>query len=258
MPHNKNIAIFSYLTVISALAFFSFTGHPGARGLANSNSGFAVVELFTSEGCSSCPAADELVAKIQKEAGEKPVYILAFHVDYWNRLGWKDIFSEPAYSNRQQQYSSWLNASVYTPQVVINGQQEFVGSDENRLRSSITSALNKTNPVLLRINSIKETGGIVSLHYQIDRKMANNALVLTLIEKTATSKVLKGENKGRTLSHVQIVRNIRTLSLNEQTEGVTEIEIPAGLDNQSLEIIAFLQSTKNGEITGAAKEAIFK
>src|SRR6266700_6566675 len=240
MAYNKNIVIFTYVALISALTLFSFTGHPVGKSLADTDPGFAVVELFTSEGCSSCPAADEVVAKIQKETSEKPVYILAFHVDYWNRLGWKDIFSEPAYSQRQNQYSSWLNASIYTPQVVINGQQEFVGSDESRLRSSITTALHKTNSVHLSINSIKENDRKVSLHYQINGKVANNSLVLALIEKTESSKVLRGENEGRTLSHVQIVRNFRTISLNEQSEGMSEMEIPTDLDNQRMEIIAFL------------------
>jgi hypothetical protein len=85
--------------------------------------GFAVVELFTSEGCSSCPPADDLVAKIQKENNDQPVYILAFHVDYWNNLGWKDSFSSSAFSKRQNQYADWLNLrSVYTPQVIVNGR----------------------------------------------------------------------------------------------------------------------------------------
>jgi len=258
MAYNKNIVIFTYVALISALALFSFTGHLIGKKLASIDPGFAVVELFTSEGCSSCPAADELVAKIQRETNEKPVYILAFHVDYWNRLGWKDIFSEPAYSNRQNQYSSWLNATVYTPQVIINGQQEFVGSDESTLRSSINAALHKTNPVGLKINSIKENDRIVSVHYQIDRNISNSFLVLALIEKTASSRVLRGENQGRTLSHVQIVRNFQTIPLNGQIEGMSEIEIPSGLDNQRLEIIAFLQSRENGEITGATKVIISK
>src|ERR1700748_3559727 len=78
--------------------------------------GFAVVELFTSEGCSSCPPADAVVAKLEKENADKPIYILAFHVDYWNRLGWKDVFSSGEYSQRQEQYSKWLRSgSVYTP-----------------------------------------------------------------------------------------------------------------------------------------------
>ncbi|MEO6849831.1 MAG: DUF1223 domain-containing protein, partial [Mucilaginibacter sp.] len=106
--------------------------------------GFAVVELFTSEGCSSCPPADAVVAKVQKESANKPVYILAYHVDYWNRLGWKDVFSSPEYSARQNQYAHWLKlSSVYTPQVVVNGRTEFVGSEEGALRGAISTNLQK-------------------------------------------------------------------------------------------------------------------
>ena len=81
--------------------------------------GFAVVELFTSEGCSSCPPADELLAKLQRESAEKNIYLLAYHVDYWDRLGWKDQFSSNEYTKRQQKYLDWLNLYVmYTPQSV--------------------------------------------------------------------------------------------------------------------------------------------
>src|SRR6187402_1594915 len=100
-----------------------------AKLATTTNNGFAVVELYTSEGCSSCPPADELVSKIQKESNGQPVYILAFHVDYWNRLGWKDVFGDAAYSKRQNDYAQYLKLpSVYTPQIVVNGKKEFVGS----------------------------------------------------------------------------------------------------------------------------------
>src|ERR1700744_6104626 len=102
--------------------------------VTDAGKGFAVIELFTSEGCSSCPPADALVARVQKESNDKPVYILAFHVDYWNRLGWKDVFSSAEYSERQNQYARWLKlSSVYTPQIVVNGRTEFVGSEEANL-----------------------------------------------------------------------------------------------------------------------------
>lgn len=106
--------------------------------------GFAVVELFTSEDCSSCPSADALVAKIQEENKDKPVYILAFHVDYWNRLGCKDVFSDPSFTKRQRQYAGWLRLStVYTPQAIINGNKEFVGSQETTMRKAIKESLDK-------------------------------------------------------------------------------------------------------------------
>ena len=119
--------------------------------------GFAVVELFTSEGCSSCPPADALVARVQKESTNKPVYILAFHVDYWNRLGWKDVYSSAEYSARQNQYANWLNLSseVYTPQAIVNGHTEFVGSEEGTLRKAIQAGLQKSASTPLTLSDDK-------------------------------------------------------------------------------------------------------
>src|SRR5476651_2422634 len=129
----KSTKIF-ILTVIASSAFINFKKTVPSKA---NNQRFAVVELFTSEGCSSCPPADEAIAKLQKESNGKPVYILAFHVDYWNRLGWKDVFSNADYSERQNEYAKYLRLeSVYTPQVVVNGKKEFVGSEESTLQSS--------------------------------------------------------------------------------------------------------------------------
>src|SRR5690349_4207594 len=96
--------------------------------------GFAVVELFTSEGCSSCPPADKLLAELAHKPG---VYALEFHVDYWNSLGWRDPYSAAAYSNRQRDYGD----EVYTPQMVVNGTNVFVGSNRQSAEAAITSAL---------------------------------------------------------------------------------------------------------------------
>src|SRR5579872_5297720 len=92
-----------------------------------------VIELFTSQGCSSCPAADKNLAELIEEAEKKglPVYGLSFHVDYWNYIGWKDPYSRSEYTARQREYSSFLNSeTVYTPQMIVNGEVEFVGSDK--------------------------------------------------------------------------------------------------------------------------------
>jgi hypothetical protein len=96
---------------------------------------FAVVELFTSEGCSSCPPADRLLARIADEAAHsgQPVYALAFHVGYWDRLEWSDRFADPAFSRRQERYAAALGMpAVYTPEMIVNGRASFVGSDERR------------------------------------------------------------------------------------------------------------------------------
>jgi len=216
--------------------------------------GFAVVELFTSEGCSSCPPADALIARVQKESADKPVYILAFHVDYWNRLGWKDVFSSHEYSERQSQYARWLNlSSVYTPQAIVNGRTEFVGSEESNLRNAIKNGLNKAAKTELALSNIKVENDKASIRYHAEGAASNETLLIALIEKNATTKVQRGENGGRTLSHVQIVTQLKSISLKNGENGSESIALPHGFDPQKYELIGFVQNLSNGEITGAAK-----
>ncbi len=236
--------------VITAVVLSSFINKKPAT---NTDKGFAVVELFTSEGCSSCPPADELVAKIEKESTDKPIYILAFHVDYWNRLGWKDVFSSADYSQRQQQYSRWLKSgSVYTPQVVVNGRTEFVGSEEGTLRNTIKTNLEKTPAANLTLSNIKTDGGKVNVQYHTQGNVSSDVLLLAIIEKHAQSNVERGENSGRTLSHVQIVRAITSTPV-KTGDGNASIALPKGFDAKGYELIAFLQNPANGEISGATK-----
>ncbi|WP_121808252.1 DUF1223 domain-containing protein [Mucilaginibacter kameinonensis] len=221
--------------------------------------GFALVELFTSEGCSSCPSADNLVAKVQKEIGDKPIYILAYHVDYWNRLGWKDVFSSADYSKRQNEYANWLNLSqVYTPQIVVNGKTEFVGSQEGALRNAIKAGLQGNSNTRLLLNATRNANNTASVQYKIEGETdnAHRVISLALVQKQAVVKVERGENGGRTLEHTQIVRNLQTIPLNN-TEGSTNVALPTGFDAQGWEIIGFVQNTGNGNILSATK-ASFK
>jgi hypothetical protein len=223
---------------------------------SNDTKGFAVVELFTSEGCSSCPPADELVAQIQHESDVQPVYILAYHVDYWNRLGWKDQFSSAAYSQRQNQYANWLNAELYTPQAVVNGSREFVGSDEGTLRQAINNGLQTAASTVLSLSDLKAEPGKVTVQFHTEGSTRHTALLLALVQQRAISKVLKGENRGRTLSHVQIVRDLQNVNLNGKTDGSASIAIADGLNKDSVEIISFLQDTDSGAIIAATKSSL--
>ena len=128
------------IMILTGLSF-SISGNGPVKEIAKAEPGFAVVELFTSEGCSSCPVADELAIALSKEY-TKDVYFLGYHVDYWNYIGWKDRFSKADYTERQRQYAAVFRLnSIYTPQVVINGKKELVGSDHTRLRKAITEEL---------------------------------------------------------------------------------------------------------------------
>jgi hypothetical protein len=217
-----------------------------------SKAGFALVELFTSEGCSSCPPADALLAKIEKESQNKPVYLLAFHVDYWDRLGWKDSFSSAKFSARQNQYADWLNLkTVYTPQVVVNGSKEFVGSEENMLRNSIKAALDKPTNGNLAVSTSKIENGKLTLNYNTDLPTDGYSLAVALVMAKASNQVLKGENKGRTLSHVQIVTQFETFALGGKSNGLVNVQTNHLNRQQPTALIAFLQDNKTGKITAA-------
>lgn len=248
------------LSAAAAVMAFTASAFIKAKPVANTKiiagKGFAVVELFTSEGCSSCPPADELVAKIQKEYKDQPVYILAFHVDYWNRLGWKDVFSSADYSKRQSKYADYLHIqSVYTPQIVVNGKKEFVGSEEGTLRNAIKAGLQKPSSAQIELSNIKTETGKAVLHYQATDNGNNSTLLLALVERSAQTSVKAGENRGRNLSHVQIIRHLQSTALSNGKGGVESIVLPKEFNPQNWEVIALLQNTQTGEIIGATKQS---
>src|SRR6187549_315711 len=127
-----------------SLLTISFSTKNLNKKMIKENDGFALIELFTSEGCSSCPAADDVIEEIQKKYSDKNVLVLGYHVDYWNKLGWKDIFSDASFTQRQEYYSNIFRLNnIYTPQAIINGKKEFLGSDKSKLISSIEEQLNE-------------------------------------------------------------------------------------------------------------------
>lgn len=197
--------------------------------------GFIVLELFTSEGCSSCPPAEELLAKIPPD---KQVYILEYHVDYWDRLGWKDPFSSHQFSERQYQYSQMLSSQVYTPQLVMNGTTECIGSDAAIVRSTINAALSKPAKATLNVQ-----GRIQGNKLSVSQK---NILV-AVVQKYAVTQVKRGENEGRTLSHIQIVRQLHLV------KGTEWMDLPAGFNTEDYEIIAMSQHPSTGEIIAVSR-----
>lgn len=240
---------FFVLTSFLIISAFSLSACMGQDTLKNAGgNGFAVLELFTSEGCSSCPPADELVAKIQQETAGKEVYLLAYHVDYWDRLGWKDAFSNADYSGRQSQYASWLNTTqIYTPQIVINGRSEFVGSDGSAIRHAIVEQLAINREVTLGLKVHQD--GVVE--YQVTGAQKGSDLVIAIVRKEAQSKVARGENAGRSLSHVQIVSALQVEPI--KTKGSTKVKLPKGFDTDNWEVLGLIQNHNNGSISAAAR-----
>jgi len=255
MMQKNKYKFFTGILAVS-IATFSFFGFDAKKEVIKKipaeNKGFAVIELFTSEGCSSCPSADELVSTVLNE-NKQNVYILSFHVDYWNRLGWKDDFSQAAFSNRQKQYSRHLSLDgVYTPQIVVNGTDQFVGSNETHLRSSIT---NMNQPSVLTLEGSKTNSASIHLSYKIAGNNNAGLLNIALIQPEATTFVKRGENGGRKLHHVNIVRELKTIEAAADA-GSLDIEIPTQLREIPFKVIAYTQQKNTFKITGAAQVLI--
>jgi hypothetical protein len=240
--------LFSVSFTLSAMAF-DLKPKSGTSTDAAASKGFAVVELFTSEGCSSCPPADKLLAKIQEENAGKPVYILAFHVDYWNHQGWRDVFSEKEFTKRQYQYASWLNLeTVYTPQVVVNGRHELIGSQEETLKRALNVELGSAAPAQLNVEA-QVAAGKLDLAYQASNAGRGTVLQVALVQKLAHTRVKRGENAGRLLPHVQIVRRIQ--SFPATASGHVAVHLPEGFNPAEWEVVTFLQNTMTGAIIAA-------
>lgn len=221
---------------------------------------FAVVELFTSEGCSSCPPADKVLNSIAAETNEsgKSVYALAFHVDYWDRLGWKDRFSSPTYTARQRSYAKAMGTrNVYTPQMIVNGSREFVGSDKRKATTAVAEALADTSPVHLEVtlNADKSTSQELVLAFNKNNPEAM-LLNLALVESNLVTEVPRGENAGRTLQHDNVVRSFTTLTLNkDQMSGEAVLPVPEDVIMENCMVICYLQEPTSLKVLGATKVA---
>jgi hypothetical protein len=258
-----DIASLKILTIdsmkkIHLLPFYILLALAGINAFGQANTtaqttkkGFAVLELFTSEGCSSCPSADALMGKIQQEYSEKNVYVLAYHVDYWDSQGWKDIFGNPDYTKRQYQYAQWMGiAPVYTPQVVVNGKSQYIGSQAEVVRPAIKKALSAGASAVVSLNAATTKYGI-TVNFNITGNVKNSQLVLAVVQKSAQSTVKRGENGGRTLSHYQIVRQLHHLNIPQGGKGSIKLQLPDNFDNRNFEVVGFVQEMSNGEIKGA-------
>jgi hypothetical protein len=254
----KTTYMLSLATIITSVGLsFSFCGNNAAanRRESISDKGFAVVELFTSEGCSSCPPADETIIKLAKEFPEH-VYFLGYHVDYWDYIGWKDAFDNPAFTQRQNRYAEVLNlASIYTPQAIINGEKELIGSREAQLRNTILEKLKTESTSTIELSAGKDDAGKVTVSYKV-ANAGKDVLNIALVQRMATTNVKRGENDGKKLNHINIVRELQAIAINKEANSTTTISIPAGLNANDLAIIAFIQNEKTMKISGANEVAI--
>ena len=202
-----------------------------------------VIELFTSQGCSSCPAADKNLAEILEEAEKagQPVFGLSFHVDYWNYVGWKDPYSDAEYTMRQRAYSLFVHAAtVYTPQMIVNGAAEFVGSDIKVSHDAVAQALTQKTEYPISLGAVEQRGGKIVVPYTLEKRPAGFTINAAIVERNLENDVPRGENAGRKLAHRNVVRSF--VSKGAQKTGVIEIVLPSQLTASSL--IVFLQDNQ--------------
>jgi len=208
-----------------------------------------IVELFTSEGCSSCPPADELLARLssQESLNGATIIPLGFHVDYWNSLGWQDRFSSSAYSERQQQYAHRFRlGGPYTPQMVVDGAHEFVGNSSSLAQTTITEATTTPQQADIQLSAQVSAGEAGKL--QVQAKLLGNAasadVMLAITEDHLTTKVGAGENDGRILHHAAVVRDFRRLGHMEKGsfDKAVAIHLEKEWNPANLHVVVFIQA----------------
>ncbi len=233
---------FSYLF----LTLFLFSSNPNPA-----EDSFVVVQLFTSQGCSSCPPADELIGKIKEEYKGQNVYVMSYHVDYWDRLGWKDPFGKRKFTEIQYGYADqFKERRVYTPQIVVNGREHFVGSNGSKLRKRIKTYLKKESKNTITFSSSKDAKGDIILNYEVSGDVKNKKLKLAFVLENSITKVKRGENSNRSLSNNNIVLEEIILELNDEKKGTLTLPEADPNTKKDLKLIGFVQ-TDRLEITGA-------
>ena len=207
-----------------------------------------LVELFTSEGCSSCPPADRLLTNLQYDqplAGAD-VIALEFHVDYWDRLGWKDPFSSPAYTRRQENYSRQLNLdSTYTPQMIVDGRYEFVGSNSAKANETITKSSAESKAAI----DLTVSGGKVSVKIDGLKSNSDAVVYLAISETKLSTKVGGGENSGSTLGHSSVVRNLTSIGMIKKGVSSFTFDQPTTQNTawkpENIKYVVFVQETSS-------------
>jgi hypothetical protein len=214
-----------------------------------------IMELFTSQGCSSCPPADAILSEYAAKH-DSHIIPLSFHVDYWNRLGWADPFSSSIYSSRQQWYSQHLpGGSVYTPQLIVNGRGEAVGNNRNAVNRLVQNQLtgNQVQEISLQDVSVGKT--TVSFHYTAKNTGNDDVLNIALVEKEATTHIRAGENNGVTLTNHNIVRSFSSQPV--AGSAAVEITIPPAFNAAQYVLVVYVQNKKDLSIsTGVLKDLL--
>lgn len=257
--------VLGLVACVTALLLIGRTAGQGAGGLhqANGHSGNVpvVVELFTSEGCSSCPPADALLAKLEAEQAVVGAEVIALeeHVDYWNGGGWFDPFSSDSATLRQREYAAVLgNENPYTPQMVVDGREQFVGSRAGQARSVIeqTARQKKVEVALAALEGASGEKFRVTVGALGDlslREGGATEIWMAITETGLHSNVRGGENSGKDLHHAAVVRKLWKIGTVKDAAFSSEetVKVDRAWRRENLRVVVFVQEKKNKRIVGA-------
>jgi hypothetical protein len=246
---------------VASEAYYRAHGVTNVTGVPDANPTPVLVELFTSEGCSSCPPADELLRKLDESQPVPGVEVVALseHVDYWDDIGWKDPFSAHANSQRQDQYAEhFRTGAVYTPQMIVDGEFEFVGSDARSAVQAIGKAA-IVPKIAVNLGSARATqNGKVVLNVKTaplpsSAGVSSANVLIAVADDKDVSSVARGENSGRTLTHVAVLRELHTVGAVDKTNGFwSDVEMDLPSATKKSRIIVIVQEGQSGKIVGVA------
>ncbi len=237
-----------------------------SRSAVQGTSTPVIVELFTSEGCSSCPPADALLIQLEQTQPVSGTEVIALgeHVDYWNHLGWADPYSSGAFSARQGEYAQAFGKDgVYTPQMIVDGQAEFVGSNMDKAREAISNAA-RAPKASVQVSLAPNTSGKkpdgIALLVRVENVPAVSSgdtaeVMLAITENDLRSQVARGENAGRSLRHIAVVRQFKVIgSVNTAAVALTAepiVTIANGWKRANLRAVIFVQERASRRVLGA-------
>ena len=218
-----------------------------------------LVELFTSEGCSSCPPADALLRQLDAQSAKTPtqIVVLGEHVDYWDGPGWHDRFSSREYTDRQEEYARRFRIdSPYTPEMVVDGKSEFTGNDAPRLQAALREAASHSKALLsISAEEINPSELLVHLNSGPLPEGSKHAdLYLALADNQDQTQVGGGENSGTRLEHVAVLRSLQKAGRVSAEGGQQQVKLrlPKSSAPANLRLVAFVQESGNGAVLGAA------
>jgi hypothetical protein len=253
------------LSALALVLYFTFPANTKAQMPdPNAKRTPVLVELFTSEGCSSCPPADLLLQKLLAQQPVAGAEVIAFeaHVDYWNSLGWAAPYSSPRWTERQQDYAATFGNDSYTPELVVDGRSNFVGSNAREAHEEIGKAAGhpKAEVTITRQKTGRNNASsfAVSVAKLEGINSGDQAEVwLAVTEDGLRSSVSRGENAGRTLTHAATLRSLQKIGAADANaaisySGISEVKLDPRWKPENLRVVVFLQESKSRRILGAA------